>query len=129
MGLSSFSRVAASATALRKSLSHDPVWRGRQLPWAFSDGDGICDISPRESLKMRVCCARRMRHSEARVQSMFWLTKQPYTAIKAINIAIARKRLLKLTLDMRRPALLVVASPHLHRFCISLDFSVFRIQM
>ena len=62
---------------------NDPVWRGRQLPWAFSDGDGICDISPRESLKMRVRCERRMRHLEARVQSMFWLTKQPYTATKS----------------------------------------------
>src|SRR5713101_6374753 len=31
--------------------------------------------------------------------------------------------------DMRRPALLVLAAPHLHRFRISLDSSVFRIEM
>jgi hypothetical protein len=34
-----------------------------------------------------------------------------------------------LPLEMRRPALLIIASPHLHRFWITQDLSVFRIQM
>src|SRR5271157_5153374 len=34
-----------------------------------------------------------------------------------------------LFLDMRRPALLVLAPPHLHGFRVALDSSVFRVEM
>src|ERR1700739_4979406 len=34
-----------------------------------------------------------------------------------------------LSLDMRRPAFLVLAVPHLHRFRVALDPSIFRVKM
>src|ERR1700746_1145988 len=34
-----------------------------------------------------------------------------------------------LSLDMRRPAFLVLAAPHLHRFRVALDPSIFRVKM
>ena len=59
--------------------------------------------------------------------------KSFYRSLKGLQPAevhgLKHGRSEKLTLDMRRPAVFILASPHLHRFCIALDLSVFRIQM
>jgi len=44
-----FTRGGFGHGAQENALPNDPVWRGRQLPRAFPDGDGICDLTARVS--------------------------------------------------------------------------------
>src|SRR5258707_6067248 len=72
---------------------------------------------------------RRIRPKQRALPQPQRLTERNRAAKKYFSLASYRASHTARTLDMRRPALLVLAPPHLHRFRVALDPPVLRVDL